>query len=219
MRSSLGTRRTGLPLTTLRPPLGVDVRLPVRFVYGKAVPGVADAGDPFDVSAYEWEVTAKRNLADAAPLWTLDEDGGITLIVGTMTNGQGHHTAYAQLLNEKLGVEPDKVRMIQGDSDVVKHGGGTAGRIGRNLLEAVEAVLRKTAGGWSAHARRQRHSLLRADDAQCERTGVTYAAVRQPHDDRVDREQTFGPRAQHDVTAHECGAAARQRELCLVGFT
>ena len=49
---------------------------------------------------------------------TLDADGGVTLIIGTMTNGQGHHTAYAQLLNDKLGIDPDKVRMVQGDSDI-----------------------------------------------------------------------------------------------------
>ncbi len=62
----------------------------------------------------------------------LDEDGGVTLVIGTMTNGQGHHTAYAQILNDVLGVAPDQVRMIQGDSDIVKRGGGTGGS--RSLL-------------------------------------------------------------------------------------
>ncbi len=61
-----------------------------------------------------------------------EADGGVTLVVGTQTNGQGHLTAYAQLLNDKLGVDPAKVRMIQGDSDIVKAGGGTGGS--RSLL-------------------------------------------------------------------------------------
>jgi carbon-monoxide dehydrogenase large subunit len=57
----------------------------------------------------------------------LEADGGISLVIGTMTNGQGHHTAYAQILNDMLGVAPEQVRMIQGDSDIVKRGGGTGG--------------------------------------------------------------------------------------------
>lgn len=69
--------------------------------------------------------------AEAAEL-RAERDGGVTLIIGTQTNGQGHLTAYAQLLNDKLGIEPEKVRMIQGDSDIVKQGGGTGGS--RSLL-------------------------------------------------------------------------------------
>jgi carbon-monoxide dehydrogenase large subunit len=63
---------------------------------------------------------------------TLEEDGGVSLVIGTMTNGQGHLTAYAQVLNDKLGVDPSQVRMIQGDSAVVHRGGGTGGS--RSLL-------------------------------------------------------------------------------------
>jgi carbon-monoxide dehydrogenase large subunit len=63
---------------------------------------------------------------------TIDDDGGATLVVGTQTNGQGHHTAYAQLLADRLGLDPDKVRFHQGDTDVAKTGGGTMGS--RSLL-------------------------------------------------------------------------------------
>src|SRR5690554_1934 len=85
-------------------------------------------------------VEACAGMGEEEARLTLDEDGGITLVIGTMTNGQGHHTAYAQLLNEKLGVEPDKVRMIQGDSDFVKRGGGTGGS--RSLLMGGVAINR-----------------------------------------------------------------------------
>jgi len=70
----------------------------------------------------------------------VDADGGITLIIGTQTNGQGHLTAYAQLLTDKLGVPLDKVRMIQGDSDTVKRGGGTGGS--RSLIMGGVAINR-----------------------------------------------------------------------------
>ncbi|MBK1698824.1 xanthine dehydrogenase family protein molybdopterin-binding subunit [Rhodovibrio salinarum] len=62
----------------------------------------------------------------------IDPDGGASLIVGTQTNGQGHHTAYAQLLADKLGLDPEQVRFHQGDTDIAKTGGGTMGS--RSLL-------------------------------------------------------------------------------------
>jgi carbon-monoxide dehydrogenase large subunit len=57
----------------------------------------------------------------------LDPDGGITVLIGTQSTGQGHHTAYAQLIAERLRVAPDFVRVIQGDTDLVATGTGTGG--------------------------------------------------------------------------------------------
>jgi aerobic carbon-monoxide dehydrogenase large subunit len=56
-----------------------------------------------------------------------DEGGTVTIVSGTHNHGQGHETVYAQMLVEWLGVEFDKVRMIQGDTDVVGYGRGTFG--------------------------------------------------------------------------------------------
>jgi carbon-monoxide dehydrogenase large subunit len=55
------------------------------------------------------------------------EDGGVDLYVGTQSNGQGHETVFAQFLNDRLGVPFDKIRLIQGDTDRIAHGGGTGG--------------------------------------------------------------------------------------------
>ena len=55
------------------------------------------------------------------------EDGFVNLYVGTQSNGQGHETVFAQILNERSGIPFDKVRFIQGDSDLIKKGGGTGG--------------------------------------------------------------------------------------------
>jgi carbon-monoxide dehydrogenase large subunit len=57
----------------------------------------------------------------------LDPDGGITVLIGTQSTGQGHHTAYAQLIAERLRLAPAHVRVIQGDTDLVATGGGTGG--------------------------------------------------------------------------------------------
>ena len=57
----------------------------------------------------------------------LDQDGGITVLIGTQSTGQGHRTAYAQLVAERLGLSPAYVRVVQGDTDLVATGGGTGG--------------------------------------------------------------------------------------------
>lgn len=68
----------------------------------------------------------------------LDADGGVTVYVGTQTNGQGHHTAYAQILNEKLDLAPELIRVRQGDSDELAYGSGTGGS--RSLVMGGGAI-------------------------------------------------------------------------------
>ncbi|HVL19453.1 MAG TPA: xanthine dehydrogenase family protein molybdopterin-binding subunit, partial [Amaricoccus sp.] len=55
------------------------------------------------------------------------EDGMVELLVGTQSNGQGHETVFAQILEERSGIPFDKVRFVQGDSDRIANGGGTGG--------------------------------------------------------------------------------------------
>ena len=57
----------------------------------------------------------------------VDEAGAVTLRVGNQDNGQGHRTAYAQLVAEELGLPMEAVRLVQGDSDDVASGKGTGG--------------------------------------------------------------------------------------------
>ncbi len=56
-----------------------------------------------------------------------NQDGTVSVLVGTQSNGQGHETAYAQVLNQKLSVPFDQIRIVQGDTDRIKAGGGTGG--------------------------------------------------------------------------------------------
>jgi carbon-monoxide dehydrogenase large subunit len=57
----------------------------------------------------------------------LEGDGTVTLLIGTQTNGQGHATAYAQFISEKLGLPLEKINLHQGDTDRLDDGGGTGG--------------------------------------------------------------------------------------------
>ncbi|MGP2491786.1 xanthine dehydrogenase family protein molybdopterin-binding subunit [Mesorhizobium sp. PUT5] len=57
----------------------------------------------------------------------LNGDGTVTLKIGTQSNGQGHATAYAQFVAEKLDLPIERIRVRQGDTDELKAGGGTGG--------------------------------------------------------------------------------------------
>lgn len=60
--------------------------------------------------------------------WTqLEKDGSVTVLIGTQNNGQGHKTAYAQLVAEHLDIPLEKVKVVQGDTDIVPKGSGTGG--------------------------------------------------------------------------------------------
>ncbi len=58
---------------------------------------------------------------------SVDAEGRLTLLIGTQTNGQGHQTAYGQIIAEHLGVAPEDITLVQGDSDRIATGGGTGG--------------------------------------------------------------------------------------------
>ena len=56
-----------------------------------------------------------------------EDENRVTLAVGTQSSGQGHSTAYAQIVAERLGVPFENIDVIQGDTDKIKTGGGTGG--------------------------------------------------------------------------------------------
>jgi carbon-monoxide dehydrogenase large subunit len=58
---------------------------------------------------------------------SLEQDGTFTVLVGTQSNGQGHATAYAQMVAQHLDVAPERVKIVQGDTAVLPTGGGTGG--------------------------------------------------------------------------------------------
>lgn len=54
-------------------------------------------------------------------------EGAATIRVGTQSTGQGHETAWAQLLTDNLGLGWDRIALLPGDSDALPLGGGTGG--------------------------------------------------------------------------------------------
>ena len=68
-----------------------------------------------------------------------EDDGTITMLSGTLDYGQGHATPFAQVLGEQLGIPVSRFRLLQGDSDQLKVGGGTGGS--KSALVGSQAFL------------------------------------------------------------------------------
>lgn len=83
-----------------------------------------------------------------------EDDGTVRLITGTLDYGQGHATPFAQVLSAFLGVPFDRIRLEQGDSDIVHSGNGTGGSrsITASGMAIVEASQKVIAKGKSAAA-------------------------------------------------------------------
>jgi carbon-monoxide dehydrogenase large subunit len=67
------------------------------------------------------------------------DDGFVDVYVGTQSTGQGHETAYVQLTAHNLGIDGEKIRIRQGDTDTIPVGGGTGGA--RSLYSEGQAIL------------------------------------------------------------------------------
>jgi len=76
------------------------------------------------------------------------DDGRVEMVVGTQTNGQGHLTTFAQVIAERLGIDIEKIDLLQGDTAKKAVGGGTGGSrslqmVGSATLNACDAVVEK----------------------------------------------------------------------------
>ena len=87
--------------------------------------------------SYYMEVTAAmpQEKADIQFLPT----GRVRLGVGTGPSGQGHATAFAQILADRLGIDLDRIDFVTGDTDALSQGGGTGGA--KSLLLAGTAIV------------------------------------------------------------------------------
>ncbi len=72
------------------------------------------------------------------------QDGQVTAYVGTSGHGQGHETAFAQIVASQLDVPYTSVKVVEGDSAFIPKGGGTGGS--RSLQLGGSSVLRSAEG-------------------------------------------------------------------------
>jgi len=91
--------------------------------------------------------------------------GNVTLLMGSKNQGQGHETTFKQVLAERLGLDPNEVQYIDGDTDRVAFGIGTNGSRstvigGSALWMAADKIIAK--------ARKLAAHLLEAAEADIE---------------------------------------------------
>ena len=95
--------------------------------------------------AYYVEIAGGGSVEEFADVRVL-EGGLIEVAVGTQSNGQGHETAYAQVVADRLGIPLEQVRIVQGDTARLDQGHGTGGSRsmawgGGACLEAADALV------------------------------------------------------------------------------
>jgi carbon-monoxide dehydrogenase large subunit len=93
---------------------------------------------------------------------TVQPEGRIDVVVGTLSSGQGHETSFAQCVAEWLGAPVEAVRLIQGDTDVVPVGGGS--HSGRSMRMA-SVVMGKASDEIIAKGTKIAAHLIEADAA------------------------------------------------------
>jgi aerobic carbon-monoxide dehydrogenase large subunit len=137
-----------------------------------------ERGDPvclgIGISTYV-EITAFSGREFAAV--EVGADGRATASVGTSSHGQGHETAFAQLVSASLGIQFDDVQVVHSDTRLVARGEGTWGSRslqvgGSSLFEQAEAVVEE--------GRKVAAALLEVDVEDVERVEGGFAVVGVP---------------------------------------
>lgn len=150
------------------PPEAMPYASPLRFVYdcgefGKNMDIVLGMADYAGVAARRAMARARGKLLGfgfsnsiekaASPGYEgmeirFDPSGAATIFSGSFSHGQGHETVFTQLICDRLGLQPEDVRYISGDTDKVFFGIGTGGSrtatiAGAALHFAAEKIVAK----------------------------------------------------------------------------
>ncbi len=107
---------------------------------------------------------ARAGLYDAATV-RVNATGSISVMVGAHSHGQGHETAFPQVVAEMIGIPEDQIEIVHGDTAKIPFGMGTYGSrslavCGSAMVRATEKVINK-AKKIAAH-------LLEASDTDIE---------------------------------------------------
>jgi aerobic carbon-monoxide dehydrogenase large subunit len=162
------------------------------------------------------EISAPMVLTREYGSVTIEDDGSVTARVGTSAHGQGHETAFSQIISDALGVPFEQIRVLHSDTAEVPRGGGTGGsrslQIGGSaLLRASEEVL--------AQAKQLAAYLLEASpddivvgDGGLEVAGVPASKVSwrdlaQAVKDPAKRPEDVGERLQHELDFQSDGSS------------
>ena len=120
---------------------GFDARKAVSLENGKLRGfGIAN---PIEIAGGP-ELTPHAEFASIS----IDPDGSIELLAGSSDTGQGHGTAFRQILHSRLGVDPSSITIVAGDTQRVPKGTGTFGSrtiaaAGNSIAHCANTLIQK----------------------------------------------------------------------------
>jgi len=147
--------------------------------------------------AFYIEPTGSGNLTETVDV-AVNGDGAVRVYSGTQAMGQGLWTSYAQIVAERLGVPPERIELVQGDTQTIPGGGGSGGS--RSLLVGGGAA-RVGADAWIEAARALAAEALEAAAADIEYRAGRFAIA--------GTDRAIGP--------FELAARQRDREIRAAG--
>ena len=110
------------------------------------------------------EITAGDMGGETARV-VVGDTGAATVFTGSSAHGQGHHTAWAMLVQDELGIPMDQITVVHGDTDIIPEAIGTFGS--RSLQLGGTAVV-QAAGEVKEQARRLAAEMIEASEADLE---------------------------------------------------
>jgi aerobic carbon-monoxide dehydrogenase large subunit len=111
------------------------------------------------------EITAADAEGGETARLVVHDDGTATVYTGSSAHGQGHHTAWAMLVEAELGIPMDKVTVIHGDTDLIPAGVGT---YASRSLQLGGVAVQKAAVEVKEQARALAAQMLEASEADLE---------------------------------------------------
>ena len=167
------------------------------------------------VSSY-LEISAPMVLTNEFGAVEIEDDGTVTARVGTSAHGQGHETAFSQIVADTLGVPFENVRVLHSDTDEVPRGGGTggsrSGQIGGSALLVASREVLAQAKRLAAHMLEANSDDIVVGDNGLEVAGVPAsklawsdlaAAVKDP----ARRPEGLADRLQHELDFQAGGSS------------
>ena len=111
------------------------------------------------------EITAADADGGETARLVVHDDGTATVYTGSSAHGQGHHTAWAMLVEAELGIEMAKVTVIHGDTDLIPAGVGT---YASRSLQLGGVAVQKAAVEVKEQARKVAADMLEASEDDLE---------------------------------------------------
>jgi aerobic carbon-monoxide dehydrogenase large subunit len=108
------------------------------------------------------EITAPDPDAGETAKIEVTDTGSATVYTGSSAHGQGHHTAWAMLVQDELGIPMDQITVIHGDTDLIPVG---VGSYGSRSLQLGGSAVHKAALEVKDEARHHAAEILEAAEA------------------------------------------------------